>query len=122
MKLGKKGFTLAELLLAAAILAFALCAILLTYISITVLIVTSKNMNIATNQAMAFIEEVRDNPFAAIESYDGFTVFVDVLPSGALAVDVEENPLGYYKLTVNVSWIQSNRNMNTQLVTIVSNR
>lgn len=132
MKLGKRGFTLAELLLAAVILAFALCAILLTYISITVLIVTAKNKNIATNAAMGVIEEVRTAPFAQLEQvdqpcdwsghYDDCTFTVNDLPQGAGVVDVDDTNPDLLRVTVTVTWNQSGRAMSTELVTLIANR
>lgn len=63
-RLSKRGFTLAEVLLAVAILAFALCGILATYLACFNLTITSKNVNISTSAAQGVIEEIRNTPYS----------------------------------------------------------
>jgi prepilin-type N-terminal cleavage/methylation domain-containing protein len=63
MKLRKKGFTLAEILLGIIILALGISAILMTYVACFILIDTIKNTNIATNYAQGVIEAIRNTSF-----------------------------------------------------------
>jgi prepilin-type N-terminal cleavage/methylation domain-containing protein len=65
-KLSQKGFSLPEVLLAAAILAFTLCGILATYVACFKLITISKNASIATATAQGLLEEIRATPFPQI--------------------------------------------------------
>jgi len=62
--LTKRGFSLAEVLLAVAILGFALCGILGTYLACFNLTITSKNVNLATSAAQGVIEEIRNTPYS----------------------------------------------------------
>ena len=61
-----KGLSLIELLIAVGILAFAICAALYVYAQCSVLITTSKNINSATNGALALTEEIRSTPFLCL--------------------------------------------------------
>ena len=62
----KSGFTLVELLLAAAILAYALSAILASFINTVALNETSRNLSTATTHAEYVLEEIRNTTFASI--------------------------------------------------------
>ena len=62
----KKGFVLAEVMLAALIAAFAICGILLMYVTGLDLIRTSKNASIATSAAQGLMEEIRNIPFLCL--------------------------------------------------------
>ena len=62
----KKGFTLVELLLAAAILAFVLSGMLLLFTNCFVLNGTSRNLSIATSHANYIMEEIRANGFTGL--------------------------------------------------------
>lgn len=65
-KLSKKGFTLAELLFAAAILAFALSGILALYTSCIILNDSNRNLTSALNHAQYIVEGIRNTTFANI--------------------------------------------------------
>jgi len=127
-----RGFTLVEVFLASGILAFVFCAILAAYISCSVLITTSKNINIVTNAAMGVIEEIRTAPFTQLEQvdqpcdwvghYHGCTFNVNDLPSGAGVIDVDDTNPNLLRVTVTVTWNQSGRIMSKALVTLVANR
>ena len=64
----KKGLTLSELLLAAAILAFVLSALLYLFINILFLNETNRNTIIATSHAQFVMEDIRGTSFSAIRS------------------------------------------------------
>jgi type II secretory pathway pseudopilin PulG len=57
---GRKAFTLAELLLAAAILGFSLSALLLLFVNCIILNKTSRNITLAYNSMQAKMEEIRN--------------------------------------------------------------
>jgi len=65
-RLSKRGFTIAEVLLAIAILGFALCGILATYLACFNLASISKNTNIAASAAQGIIEQIRATPFTSL--------------------------------------------------------
>ena len=106
----KKGFTLAEILLAIAILAFALCAILITYISCFALVATSKNVSIATSASQGLIEEIRATPFGQItDDYNGLNFIVNNIPPNRGVVYVDDTDPELLKVTVSVCWLQGNK-------------
>ncbi len=63
-----KGFTLAELLLSAAILAFVLTGLLLLFISCSLLNEANRNMSIATSHAEYILEDIRSASFTGLET------------------------------------------------------
>jgi prepilin-type N-terminal cleavage/methylation domain-containing protein len=121
------GFTLVEVLLAAAILASAISAILATYYSCFILIGTSKNINIATNAAMGLMEEIRSSPFNKIAEnatdggYNGLNFIVNNIPQSRGVVYVDSDNPELLQVTISVCWRQGNRimgedtNLNGQL-------
>jgi len=112
VQLKKNGFTLVEILMAAAILATALCGILLVYNSCSALIITSKDSSVAMAAAAAKLEEIRSyNPFSNITAaYNLKTYNITGLPNakGVIYVDSITDPS---VLTINTSvcWRQGNR-------------
>lgn len=64
------GFTLAELLLAAAILAFVLTAILMLFISCIILNEISRCNTLAYNAIQAKMEEIKDTASANLDSFN----------------------------------------------------
>jgi len=110
MKLSNRGFTFAEILLAAAILAFALCALLATYISCIVLYTTSKNVNIATNASLGLAEEIRTDSFSRIYGdYNNLTFIVNDIPSSRGVVYVNQSNPDLLTVTISVCWRQGNK-------------
>ena len=109
-KLSRRGFTLVEVLLAAAILASAISAILMTYYSCFVLISTSKNINITTNAAMGLVEEIRNSAFNRIvDDYDGLNFIVNNIPQSRGVVYVDDSNPELLQVTISVCWRQGNR-------------
>lgn len=71
-KVSVTGFTLAELLLAAAILAFALVSLLALFINCIFLNDTNRNLSIAIGHAQYAMEEIKNTAFGSIiASYNG---------------------------------------------------
>jgi len=117
-----RGFTLLEVLLAAAILASAVSAILATYYTCFVLIGTSKNINITTNAAMGLMEEIRSSAFPQIvDNYNGLNFIVNDIPQSRGVVYVDDTNPELLQVTISVCWLQGNRvigedtNLNGQL-------
>ncbi|MDD5506606.1 MAG: prepilin-type N-terminal cleavage/methylation domain-containing protein, partial [Candidatus Omnitrophica bacterium] len=59
MKLQVRGFTLSELMIAAAILVLVLSALLVLYINCMILNEASRNLSIATSHAQYMMEEIK---------------------------------------------------------------
>ncbi len=66
--LDKKGFTLAELLLAAAILAFVLAGFLALFINCIFLNESNRNLTTAVTHAEHILEEIKDTDFDDIST------------------------------------------------------
>ncbi|MDD4909496.1 MAG: type II secretion system protein [Candidatus Omnitrophica bacterium] len=65
-----KAFTLAELILAAAITAFAFSAILLGILTYSLIGKKARQITIATGHAEYVLEEIKDSTISAIQSTD----------------------------------------------------
>jgi len=105
-----RGFTFIEVLLASGILGFSICGILAAYGSCSVLIGISKNVNTATNAAMAMMEEIRASPFTDIaDDYNGLNFVVNNIPSSMGTVFIDDTNPDFLEATVSVSWRQGNR-------------
>ncbi|MBU4346542.1 MAG: prepilin-type N-terminal cleavage/methylation domain-containing protein [Candidatus Omnitrophica bacterium] len=105
----RRGFTLPELLLAAAILVFVMCGILATYISCFELISTSKNLTLAINAAQRQIEEIYDYNFSQIHAdYDNQTFTVDEISAGDSRgiIYVDDSNPDLLEVTISVCWRQ----------------
>jgi prepilin-type N-terminal cleavage/methylation domain-containing protein len=109
-KRSDRGFTLIEIMLVAGILAFVLCAILAAYISCSVLVATSKNLNIATNAALGLMEEIRTSSFTRIyDEYNGLNFILNDIPSSRGVVYVDDTNPELLEVTISVCWRQGNR-------------
>lgn len=91
----KKGFTLAELLLAAAILAFVFSGVLLVFINCVFLNEASRNLTVAVSHAEFALEEIKSRDFSNISA--GSTTWNSsiIAPKGLI-------PLGAEILTITV--------------------
>ena len=104
-----KGFTLIEVMLAAAFLVIVLSGLLATYISCFELISLSRNLTFATNAAQMKIEEIRDYSFSHIYSdYDNTTFNVsEITPGNSRGVIYVNNKNPELLLvTISVCWDQ----------------
>lgn len=113
MKNNQKGFTLPELLVAAAILAFALCALLVTFISCIFLNEANRNTVIATTHAEYVLEEIENTGFESIATgiaAGGWDWDSADLSGEGLAVlnnesvDTQSSGTNPLTVTVTVSW------------------
>lgn len=68
MRPSSKGFTLPELLLAAAILAFVLTGILLLFINCMLLNAANRNLALATAHAEYIMEDIKGTDFTGLEA------------------------------------------------------
>lgn len=106
----KKGVTLVEMLLAAAILAYTVCGMLALYAGCFDLISTSKNTSIAINAAQGLMEEIRNAPFPQIiDDYDNINFTVNTMPSNRGVVYVDDTDPELLRITISVCWNQRNR-------------
>lgn len=108
-RLPERGFTLMEVMLAAAIAVVALCGILATYIACFTLIKTSKNASIATSAAQGLLDEIRNTSFPLIVStYDGMNFTVNNMPRNKGVVYIDDSNPELLKATISVCWQQGN--------------
>ncbi len=66
MKSSVRGFTLVEVMIAAAILAFCICGLLATYVNMFFLTDLSRDFTLATNAVQAKMEEIKKKDFSQI--------------------------------------------------------
>ena len=71
MKLSDRGFTLSELLLAAAILVFALTGLLLFFVNSIILNETNRNFTLAYSAIEAKMEEIKNTNFDNLDALNG---------------------------------------------------
>ncbi len=107
---GKRGFTLLELMLSAAILIVAIGGLLSAYVLCFHLTETAKNTTLATNAIQFKLEEIRDTDFDdIITDYDNTTFAVSGFSSGQAigSITVESITTDILRVTVSVCWRQS---------------
>ena len=68
--MNKKGFNLIELLVAVAILLFVLSGVLLSFVHLMLLNESSRGMVIAANDAQYVLEEMKNEAYEDLGSYD----------------------------------------------------
>lgn len=131
------GFTLSELLLAAAILVFVLAGLLALFINCLVLNDANRNLTVATTHAQYIMENIKDaadTGFASLESninsgnWDLNTSQIQSAPYNLPALNNENintnvtqsgNPLG---ISVIVQWNdRGGRPRSTELDTLIAN-
>lgn len=103
------GFTLLELMLAAAILIVAISGLLATYVLCFNLTETAKNTTLATTAIQFKLEEIRDHTFGDITAdYDNTTFTVSGFAAGQAmgAIYVESITTDILRVTVSVCWRQ----------------
>lgn len=133
MKLSYRGFTLSELLLAAAILVFALAGLLAFFLNCLILNEANRNLTIASTHAQYIMEQVKDTDFAQIEAkinngdWDLNTSQIQSAPYNLAVLGSESidtvvtqsgNPLG---ISVRVQWSErAGRSRSMQLDTLIA--
>lgn len=91
MRLSDKGFTLPELLLAAAILVFMLAGLLLLFINCIILNETNRNFTLAYSAIQTKMEEIKNTAFANLDTFDGITFDLNGFSSGSAKGKIEIN-------------------------------
>jgi Tfp pilus assembly protein PilW len=137
MKKIKSGFTLSELLLAAAILVFVLAGLLALFLNCMVLNEANRNLTVATTHAQYIMEEIKDaaeTDFTQLESrinngdWDLNAIQIQAAPYNLTVlsnesidtnVTVSGNPLG---VSVIVRWNdRGQRPRSAELATLIAN-
>lgn len=119
-----KAFTLAELLLAAAILAAALCALLATFSYIMILNQTASNNSVAVNDAQYVMELFKAITFSQIQGYKTAGNYtapnLTNLQSENISVafGAQADPI---QVEVTVSWVEMQRARQLKLVSRFTN-
>jgi prepilin-type N-terminal cleavage/methylation domain-containing protein len=105
----RRGFTLMEVMFAAAIMLVAIGGLLGTYVLCFNLNETAKNLSLATNIIQQKFEEIRDHNFYEIDNdYDGTVFDIPGLSNQDAkgAIDVEDLAPDLLRVTVSVCWRQ----------------
>jgi type II secretory pathway pseudopilin PulG len=109
MKRTNSGFTLLELMIAAAIIIVALAGLLSTYVACFELNETTRNTNLALNAAQKTLEEVRSSTFSGIATaYNGYNFSVSGMSENVSLghVYVDNTSTSLLNITVGVCWKQ----------------
>lgn len=109
------GFTLWELMIAAAISITAIGGLLITFMSCMALNDANSNLTIAANDAQGVLEEVKALSFGAIDAYAPSQPAN--LESENITFQVSAIDAWLKEVTVNVAWIEKQRNRNFRLST-----
>ena len=124
MKSSSKGFTLSELLLAAAILAFALSGLLLLFVNCMLLNAANRNLTIATSHAEFALEEIETTTFASIASatWNNATITSKGLtPLNNESIVITVTGTDLKNISVLASWLdRGQKNRSTELLTLFS--
>lgn len=111
MKLSDKGFTLIEVLVAAAILVFCLCGLLATYVNMFFLQDLARDFTLATNAVQAKMEEVKRTDFTQLTQAKtgpfNLTDYGLPITESKGRLEVEENFGGYTSNLTRVRLIAS---------------
>ena len=134
MKSYCRGFTLSELLLAAAILVFVLAGLLALFINCLLLNEANRNLTVATAHAQYIMEQIKDTDFSQVETkinlgdWDLDASEIESAPYNLTALSNENidtivsqsgNPLG---ISVTVQWDdRPGRFRSAQLDTLIAN-
>lgn len=102
-----KGFTLLELMLAAAVLIVAISGLVAAFVGCYALNETARNLTFATMGAQQKLEEIREHNFYNIYSdYNGTTFGVTGIAEAKGRVDIDNTNPDLLKITVTVCWKQ----------------
>jgi Tfp pilus assembly protein PilV len=114
------GFTLSELVLASAILAVAICGLLAAYVNSILMNESSSNLAKAANDAQYVLEQVKGLSYAGISTYVPPTFTNLTNEAITLAPAPYESSSGIKQVTVNVNWIERQRNRTFSLTTRIA--
>jgi type II secretory pathway pseudopilin PulG len=121
---GCKGFSLAELLLAAAILSYVLCAILALFVNCMFLNQGNRNLSIAVGHAQFALEEKKNTAFASIQSETWNTATINakgLTPLMGEWINSTVTGLEPKDVNVTVTWRDQNlRNRSVSLNTLIT--
>lgn len=119
MKSYTKGFTLLELMIAAAILLIVISGLLACFVYCILMNESNNNLVIAVNDAQRVLEEVRGLAYTAIDTYEP-SDFTKILNNEQ--IDFSYSPLGsgIKEVTIDVSWIERQRQRNFQISTRIA--
>ena len=111
-----RGFTLSELLLAAAILAFVLTAILMLFLSAIILNEISRSNALAYNAIQAKMEEIKNTAAANFDGLDALNGTSFALAGfssgngkGRITVSNEGGSLSFKRITIRACFRSRNR-------------
>lgn len=116
----KKGFTLAELLLAAAILLFGISASLAAFVNCLLLNETNNNRVSAANDAQYVLEQIKGTDYDDIDSYaaPAFTnLRNETVSVSGLTTEIES---GLKQIAVTISWTERGKNRSFTLSTHIA--
>lgn len=129
MKFSDKGFTLSELLLAAAILAFALTSLLVLFINCTFLNESNRNLTIATTHVQYVMEEIKNTDFDDLQTninngnwdWDSSEITTQGLTAlNSESIDTSVSGTVILDVVVSVSWQdRQGRDRTTNLETLI---
>ncbi len=124
--LKRKGFTLMELMLSAAILALALTGIVALFLQCMILNEANRNSVIALSHAQFAMEEIKNTPFGGITSsvWDSAAVTSKGLsPLGNESITINVTGTDLLDVTATVNWLdRGTRNRNLSLETQIVNQ
>jgi len=103
-----KGFTLLELMIAAAILLIALSGLLSTFVYSLLINETSNNLVIAANDAQYVLEQMKSFSYNDLENYTP-PQFSNLENEIILAPVVAQVWPGLKQVTINVNWTERNK-------------
>lgn len=126
LKLSNKGFSLSELILAAAILAFAMAGILAIFVNCIFLNTSNTNLSIAAGHAQYALESVKNTNFTSIQSqaWDNTTVTskgLTPLDSESIGINIDNSNPKVLNVATTVSWKdRGTRNRSFTLTTLIA--
>ena len=112
-----RGFTLSELMIASAILLVAILGLLAVLINCIIMNEANNNLVMAVNDAQHVLEQIKGLAYANIAGYTA-PVFTNlnnetITLTRSIGAKIAE-------VTVNVSWVERQRNKNFQLSTRIA--
>lgn len=114
-----KGFTLSELMIAAAIMLIAILGLLTVFINSIVLNESNANLVMAVNDAQYVLEQIKALAYDDIDSYNplNFTINNDnIVPE----LSVQNISTALKNVTITISWTERQRPRSVQLSTHIA--